>query len=528
MSKGRNALAFAAGLGSGYLSARRNAEEDELREEDRAWRDEQRNFQREGMERERKYQQSLADAVAPRQAIEGTVVADAGGNRNLYQDPAQAAAAQADLQAEAEMRGTPTLADARPGFGVTGTSVGNRITDARPDVAEINTPQARNQRVIDATMAHNPAQGISLQNATTAAEKARFDMEEAQRRRRTEIEQEGLVATVRAAQSGDPAAVKAAFNKGGNLMVDGDLTVTTVKRQAPWGAEIDSYTYEGTVVDKDGKKRPVKVNSLDAMVSMLPFKDLFESQSQLGLADVKHKQRLAEIGAEGAERRKSQEHASSLDGGMGKPPSGYRWKNDGGLEPIPGGPGDKKQQGKPMPSSAVSGLLENHRNLRRAQTALQLISGNPVGDTTGDSNATGIKGYMPNQVLNRIDPAGVDTRAAIADLGSLVIHDRSGAAVTAAEFPRLAPFIPTEKDDPATARKKLAQFVKNYQAQIDDTTEFYREMGYNVPTQVLQPVGGGGTNSDGDLPRVATPADAAKLPSGTRFIDPNGVTRTVP
>lgn len=163
-------------------------------------------------------------------------------------------------------------------------------------------------------------------------------------------------------------------------------------------------------------------------------------------------------------------------------PSGYRWAGGGNLQAIPGGPGDKTQQGRPMPTAAASGLLGNRENLRRAENALGLLNGEQLpGGAAGDPNATGIKGYLPNQVLNRVDPKGVDTRAAIADLGSLVIHDRSGAAVTAAEFPRLAPFIPTEKDDPATARKKLDQFVKNYRANIDDTTEFYRQLGYAVP-----------------------------------------------
>lgn len=163
-------------------------------------------------------------------------------------------------------------------------------------------------------------------------------------------------------------------------------------------------------------------------------------------------------------------------------PSGFRWTEGGNLQAIPGGPGDKSQTLRPMPSSAAGGLLENRRNARRADDALALLNGETLpGGTQGDPNATGLKGYLPNQLLNRLDPKGVDTRAAIADLGSLVIHDRSGAAVTAAEFPRLAPFIPTEKDDPETARKKLSAFSKNYRALAGDTEEFYRASGYNVP-----------------------------------------------
>jgi hypothetical protein len=53
--------------------------------------------------------------------------------------------------------------------------------------------------------------------------------------------------------------------------------------------------------------------------------------------------------------------------------------------------------------------------------------------------------------------------------------------VTASEFPRLAPFVPTAYDDPATVKKKLALFVQNYRAIIDDSAEFYRQSGYTVP-----------------------------------------------
>ncbi len=314
MSKSKNALAFAAGLGGGYLQGKSLADARREREEDRAWKKEQQDWQREQMERERQNQRSLADAVVPRTTIEGTVVTDGQGNDNLYRDPGQAKAAQADLEAEAELRGGPSLSQARPGYGVVGPSVGNTISEQRPDVAALNTPQARNQRVVDALMGQDPAKAISLQNATTAGEKARFDMEEAQRKRRLEIEQEGMVGAVRAAQSGDPNAVKEAFNKQGNLKIDGDLKVTPVRRKAPWGGEVDTYDYEGTVVDAEGKKRPVKLNSLDAMARMVPFKDLFEVQSRVGLEGVKHGNRMTEIGAQGSENRRTAEHKKSIGG----------------------------------------------------------------------------------------------------------------------------------------------------------------------------------------------------------------------
>lgn len=167
-------------------------------------------------------------------------------------------------------------------------------------------------------------------------------------------------------------------------------------------------------------------------------------------------------------------------------PAGYEWNPDGKSQRVvPGGPADldaKKTPPKPLPAGAATTLLSNFDNLRRVQDAIELVNGKNIDGLQGDSSATGLKGYLPNQILNRADPNGVHTRAAIADLGSMVIHDRSGAAVTAAEFPRLAPFIPTEKDDPAAVRKKLTMFEKNLSSIINDTTDFYRQDGYKVPT----------------------------------------------
>lgn len=62
------------------------------------------------------------------------------------------------------------------------------------------------------------------------------------------------------------------------------------------------------------------------------------------------------------------------------------------------------------------------------------------------------------------DPKGVGARALLGNLASLEIRDRSGAAVTASEFPRLKPFIPVltgpDADDYETVMWKLQQFKK--------------------------------------------------------------------
>jgi len=207
---------------------------------------------------------------------------------------------------------------------------------------------------------------------------------------------------------------------------------------------------------------------------------------------------------------------------QGRAPMGYRWTEGGELEPIPGGPKDETARpDKPLPISAAQKLMENQQNLRRAEDALALIKGEKEG---GDKAATGLKGYLPEAMLQRADPKGVQTRAAIGDLGSLVIHDRSGAAVTAAEFPRLRPFIPLVTDNAATVEKKLARFVQVYRDVVTEAADFYRESGYKVPTGALR---SGNAPADGPA-RVTSDADYEALPSGTTFIGPDGKTRRKP
>ena len=167
------------------------------------------------------------------------------------------------------------------------------------------------------------------------------------------------------------------------------------------------------------------------------------------------------------------------------------------------------EEGKPLPISAASALMSNQQSLRRAQEAQALLNGKNVGKAVGDKEATGWKGYAPDAMLQRMDPQGIDTRAAIADLGSLVIHDRSGAAVTALEFPRLQPFIPSPKDDPATARKKLNRFVMEYQNIVDEQTGFYKESGYKVPTGKLKQADIKPSVNDG-IPPMETWVERAK------------------
>jgi hypothetical protein len=163
--------------------------------------------------------------------------------------------------------------------------------------------------------------------------------------------------------------------------------------------------------------------------------------------------------------------------GKAKPPSGYRYDASGeNLEVIPGGPADKVEKAKAIPPQINTAIITNDQSVRKIQDALELLEQN--------KDAVGLKGNLPQGILNRADPKGIATRAAVADIGSLVLHDRSGAAVTASEEPRLLPFIPVPADPYEAVKVKLQRMLKYAKEQQDALKQTYSpDNGYksNIP-----------------------------------------------
>ena len=153
-------------------------------------------------------------------------------------------------------------------------------------------------------------------------------------------------------------------------------------------------------------------------------------------------------------------------------------KNTGKMEKVVSDVAPPTKPLKDIPQSTLNGMMENNRSLVKIDQALNAIQGKQDAlpqDVKADKAATGFKGYLPNAILSRVDPQGVDARALIADIGSLKIHDRSGAAVTASESPRLMPFIPLATDDPATVVKKLNNFKREYSLMQQEAGDYYNE-----------------------------------------------------
>lgn len=100
-----------------------------------------------------------------------------------------------------------------------------------------------------------------------------------------------------------------------------------------------------------------------------------------------------------------------------------------------------------MPGAIVQKVEDNRSRLAVIDQALAELEKQP--------GSVGLQNYAGQNIMQRVDPQGIALRAAIADIGSMTIHDRSGAAVTVSEFPRLIPFIPLATDSPAKIRQNL-------------------------------------------------------------------------
>ena len=147
------------------------------------------------------------------------------------------------------------------------------------------------------------------------------------------------------------------------------------------------------------------------------------------------------------------------------------------------------------PAGLQTALANNKANQQYIQKAIAAVQ------TPEGQGAFGLKNLLPDLVMQRVNPAGVAARASVADIGSLKIHDRSGAAVTAKEFPRLKPFIPDVKDEPAVIVTKLQKF-----AQQLDLINKEIEGQYPNDTQVSD----GGSKPAASAPATVAPGGSPK------------------
>jgi hypothetical protein len=148
-------------------------------------------------------------------------------------------------------------------------------------------------------------------------------------------------------------------------------------------------------------------------------------------------------------------------------------KPDGTLDVISGVGANNKR----VPPKIAAGYTANNAAIKQIDQAIANINAN--------KGALGLKNYLGDDAMQRLDPKGVGVRADVANIGSLKRHDRSGATVTAAESPILKPFIPSPTDTAEAATTKLLRLKQEYQnANAEIEVEFGGDSGY-------APMGGG-------------------------------------
>lgn len=160
---------------------------------------------------------------------------------------------------------------------------------------------------------------------------------------------------------------------------------------------------------------------------------------------------------------------------------------------------------KNLPAAQSKSWIENSTALRNIDRAFKEVADNP--------KAFGASKVLPEWANSRMDPKGVAARAVVADIGSLKVHDRSGAAVTAAETPRLMPFIPRIHDDPATIVKKLENFKAHYEAIQQEILDYADMQGYKPPGAMSSKVAP-------NAPAAAAPIE--KVIGGKTYVNKNG------
>ncbi len=104
---------------------------------------------------------------------------------------------------------------------------------------------------------------------------------------------------------------------------------------------------------------------------------------------------------------------------------------------------------KPLEASTRNKIATNKQTEQNITKALGSLVNNR--QAVGLDRGRGIS----DAIDQRADPQGVEVRALIANIGSMVFHDRSGAAVSVSEAARLKPFIPSIRDTPEAIVQKL-------------------------------------------------------------------------
>lgn len=135
--------------------------------------------------------------------------------------------------------------------------------------------------------------------------------------------------------------------------------------------------------------------------------------------------------------------------------------------------------GRALPSTMAAKLAAYEGILSSAGGADEALSGamkegvNTTGFFLGRASPV-LRG------LGRLNPKAVSAQAALANVSSEIMKQRSGGAVTPQEFERLEPFLPSKNEDEAVALQKLRDLTQYLKEQDEALLRTLEDSGYDV------------------------------------------------
>jgi len=205
-----------------------------------------------------------------------------------------------------------------------------------------------------------------------------------------------------------------------------------------------------------------------------------------------------------------------------EPPAGYRWKADGSLEPIPGGPADKPGAGGSAgnPAYSQSAMDAFDRAINTANGLLKHPGFSAAVGSAFDPAAFGSFNPFTGKTLAGTDAAdfrtNLDTMKAQVFL-PMVQSMKGMGALSNAEGEKLTAAIGNLSTD-----QSEAQFKSNVQQIIADLTTYKNRANAPKSSAPSAPVKSGGPV------RINSDADYNRLKSGAVFVGPDGQVRRKP
>lgn len=480
MAKGSPFLALAAGLGDGYMGEKRRAKADTEREQDRAMRLSEHEARMDEVNRGKDLQLSLANAARP-----VSVQAGAGG------------ALRPESMDNRDVGLAENAAQPNHGLSLAAYRVGsknfNDQAEADREAAKENSAGAVTMRLSRALASGGkPAEAMELQARgmqITAAEQAAAD--------------KALRGRIDGLQTPDDIAGFISSSP-----VDGQQGAFKVK--ARQSADGSSFTLDQ--VGADGKITPTRHQFTTDPAGI--------QKAKMAIAGyLTPEQRMEHFRWEQEQDRK----VKADDNKFAYQSSALEAKKDG-LK-LQGEVNEAKAEAGRAKVAAKEEVANMTKNSQLASFDTMLVTLDRLGKHPGLSRSVGVLGALPTM-------PGSDSANFQAELNTfqsqafipMVAQLKGMGALSDAEGKKLTQAVGAL--DPKMGEKAFRESVGRITTDMAAARE-------RMAGTVHAPAGGGSavkpaSAAPANVPRVASAADAMKLPPGTLFVDPNGVTRRRP